>query len=55
MLICRGAIGYNQSQRCDTLLYLLVYPQRQLVKTRVTDLRIVSFIFVFVWLIRRLN
>ena len=32
---CRGAIGYNQSQRCDTLLYLLVYPQRPMVKTRV--------------------
>lgn len=33
--LLRGAIGYNQSQRCDTLLYLLVYPQRPMVKTRV--------------------
>lgn len=33
----RGAIGYNQSQRCDTLLYLLVYPQRPMVKTRVGE------------------
>ncbi|CAF3552571.1 unnamed protein product [Rotaria socialis] len=33
-----GAIGYNQSQRCDTLLYLLVYPQRHLVKTRTIEL-----------------
>ncbi|CAF2560444.1 unnamed protein product [Rotaria sp. Silwood2] len=34
----RGAIGYNQSQRCDTLLYLLVYPQRHMVKTRTIEL-----------------
>jgi len=29
-----GAIAYNQLQRFDSLLYLLVYPQRPLVSTR---------------------
>lgn len=27
-----GTIGYNQFARIDTLLYLLVYPQKPLVK-----------------------
>jgi len=29
-----GAIAYNQFNRMDTLLYLLVYPQKPLVKTK---------------------
>ena len=30
-----GAIAYNQLNRIDTLLYLLVYPQKPMVKTKV--------------------
>ncbi len=33
-----GAIAYNQLQRIDTLLYLLVYPQRPLVTTKTIGL-----------------
>jgi DNA-directed RNA polymerase III subunit RPC2 len=33
-----GTIGYNQYQRLDTLLHLMVYPQSPMVKTRVIDL-----------------
>lgn len=33
-----GAIGYNQYNRIDTLLYLLVYPQRPMMKTKTIDL-----------------
>ena len=33
-----GAIAYNQFHRIDTLMYLLVYPQRPLVKTRSIDM-----------------
>jgi DNA-directed RNA polymerase III subunit RPC2 len=33
-----GAIGYNQFNRIDTLLYLLVYPQQPMVKTKTIDL-----------------
>ena len=29
-----GTIGYNQYQRLDTLLHLMVYPQSPMVKTR---------------------
>ncbi|KMZ97586.1 DNA-directed RNA polymerase III subunit [Plasmodium vivax North Korean] len=32
-----GAIGYNQFVRCDTLLYLLVYPQKPLVKSKTIE------------------
>ena len=32
-----GIIGYNQFERFDTLLYLMVYPQRPMVKTTVVD------------------
>jgi DNA-directed RNA polymerase beta subunit len=33
-----GAIGYNQLNRIDTLLYLSVYPQQPLVKTKTIEL-----------------
>jgi DNA-directed RNA polymerase III subunit RPC2 len=33
-----GAIAYNQFSRLDTLLYLLVYPQKPMVKTRTIEL-----------------
>ena len=33
-----GAIAYNQFERIDTLLYLLVYPQKPLVTTRTIEL-----------------
>lgn len=35
-----GTIGYNQQKRIDSLMYLLVYPQRPLVKTKVYFLRL---------------
>lgn len=33
-----GAVGFNQQVRCDTLLYLLVYPQKPLVTTKTITL-----------------
>jgi DNA-directed RNA polymerase III subunit RPC2 len=33
-----GAIGYNQQVRIESLLYLLVYPQKPLVKSRTIEL-----------------
>ncbi|KAK9468485.1 hypothetical protein V1512DRAFT_106102 [Lipomyces arxii] len=33
-----GAIAYNQLQRIDTLLYLMVFPQQPMVKTRTIEL-----------------
>ena len=33
-----GAIAYNQFNRIDTLLYLMVYPQRPLCQTRTIEL-----------------
>ena len=33
-----GTIAYNQADRIDTILYLLIYPHRPLVKTRTLDL-----------------
>ncbi|EJW83378.1 DNA-directed RNA polymerase [Wuchereria bancrofti] len=32
-----GTIGYNQQKRIDSLMYLLVYPQRPLVKTKTIE------------------
>lgn len=33
-----GAIAYNQLNRLDTLLYLMVYPQQPMVKTKTIEL-----------------
>lgn len=33
-----GAIAYNQFQRIDTLLYLMIYPQQPMVKTKTIEL-----------------
>eukprot|EP00111_Clytia_hemisphaerica_P015648 TCONS_00046187-protein len=33
-----GTIGYNQRNRIDTLMYLLVYPQRPMVKSRTIEI-----------------
>jgi DNA-directed RNA polymerase III subunit RPC2 len=33
-----GSIGYNQLNRVDTLLYLMSYPQKPMVKTRTIEL-----------------
>ena len=33
-----GSVGYNQFHRIDTLMYLLTYPQRPLVKTRTIEM-----------------
>ena len=33
-----GSIGYNQLIRIDTLLYLMLYPQQPMVKTRVIEM-----------------
>jgi DNA-directed RNA polymerase III subunit RPC2 len=33
-----GAIAYNQLERIDTLLYLMVYPQQPMVKSRTIEL-----------------
>ena len=33
-----GVIGYNQFRRIDTLLYLMVYPQQPMVKTKTIEL-----------------
>lgn len=40
-----GTIGYNQQKRIDSLMYLLVYPQRPLVKSKV------SFIFYILYIL----
>lgn len=33
-----GSIGYNQLNRTDTLLYLMTYPQKPMVKTKTIEL-----------------
>jgi DNA-directed RNA polymerase III subunit RPC2 len=33
-----GSIGYNQLNRVDTLLYLMTYPQKPLVKSRTIEI-----------------
>lgn len=33
-----GTIGYNQRNRIDTLMYLLAYPQRPMVKTKTIEI-----------------
>ena len=33
-----GVIGHNQFQRIDTLLYLMVYPQKPMVRTKQIDM-----------------
>ena len=33
-----GSVAHNQTARIDTILYLLLYPQKPLVKTRTIDL-----------------
>ncbi|KAH8738499.1 hypothetical protein FG386_001881 [Cryptosporidium ryanae] len=33
-----GAVGFNQFLRCDSVLYLLVYPQKPLCKTRTIEM-----------------
>ena len=38
-----GTIGYNQYKRIDSLMYLLVYPEKPLVKTKVGRRRSVHF------------
>lgn len=37
-LFSTGTIGYNQRNRIDTLMYLLAYPQRPMVKTKTIEL-----------------
>ena len=37
-LLCPGTIGYNQRNRIDTLMYLLAYPQKPMVKTKTIEL-----------------
>lgn len=33
-----GCIAYNEFERMDTMLYLMVYPQQPMVKTRTIEL-----------------
>lgn len=33
-----GTIAYNQYERIDTILYLLVYPHRPMVQTKILEL-----------------
>lgn len=37
-LLSPGTIGYNQRNRIDTLMYLLAYPQRPMVKTKTIEM-----------------
>lgn len=38
ILLSPGTIGYNQRNRIDTLMYLLAYPQRPMVKTKTIEI-----------------
>lgn len=38
LLLNAGTIGYNQRNRIDTLMYLLAYPQKPMVKTKTIEL-----------------
>ncbi|KAG8579675.1 hypothetical protein GDO81_011000 [Engystomops pustulosus] len=38
MELSQGTIGYNQRNRIDTLMYLLAYPQKPMVKTKTIEL-----------------
>lgn len=41
-----GTIGYNQQKRIDSLMYLLVYPQRPLVKTKVLFFPLLLYLLI---------
>lgn len=56
-----GAIAYNQLNRIETLLYLMVYPQRPLCQTRTIELvqydkvhfyLIIYYFYYFLFIIR---
>lgn len=38
IILSPGTIGYNQRNRIDTLMYLLAYPQRPMVKTKTIEI-----------------
>lgn len=38
LFMCPGTIGYNQRNRIDTLMYLLTYPQKPMVKTKTIEM-----------------
>ena len=48
-----GSIAYNQHKRIDTLLYLLVYPQEPMVKTKTIELIKYDKVFFFFFFFQR--